>query len=383
MKYLKKITCACLTAALSLSALMLPAYAAEVKYPEASSTDAAAWYLYGDIDMNGKVNSQDARAVLRAAAYIDPSPEATSLQFGAADYDRDGRISSRDARLILRVAAKLDAPANQPAHPYANKTTLTGAEALTLLRQANVLKTAEGRKAYKVTENIKETATYIDKDISGSLAGLLVVGGMFDKEMTIEALFDELIQTMNNTSNTSTEHIPYGTYADYNNHLQLKGDSQYVIGPNADPNTVSSAKLAYNTQDNTYTVTVQFKNETMSQTSGASKLSAVNSDIPTVEDLSAIADIKGFEGASIELSATFTDWLQRKTTYNLKNIVDNVTISYTFNAVTNEPINATYTMNSNATVPATINIKQEGISGTIKFAMNALQTITTTYDFHG
>lgn len=59
----------------------------------------------GDVNGDGKVNSSDARKVLRAAAKLE---ELNDAQKKAADADGDGRVTSADARAILRKAGKLE-----------------------------------------------------------------------------------------------------------------------------------------------------------------------------------------------------------------------------------------------------------------------------------
>ncbi len=59
----------------------------------------------GDVNFDGKVNSTDARTVLRAAARLET---LTAEQILAADVDGSGKVNSADARRILRAAAKLE-----------------------------------------------------------------------------------------------------------------------------------------------------------------------------------------------------------------------------------------------------------------------------------
>ncbi|MBR1810690.1 MAG: hypothetical protein IJ766_03430 [Clostridia bacterium] len=59
----------------------------------------------GDVNMDGKVNSTDARRVLRVAAKLETLNEIESL---LSDLDGNGKINSTDARKLLRIAAKLD-----------------------------------------------------------------------------------------------------------------------------------------------------------------------------------------------------------------------------------------------------------------------------------
>ncbi len=64
-------------------------------------------YQTGDINMDGKVNAADARAVLRMAAGLDEKPQDDET-FALADLNKDNKITAADARLILRKAAKID-----------------------------------------------------------------------------------------------------------------------------------------------------------------------------------------------------------------------------------------------------------------------------------
>ena len=62
-------------------------------------------YVLGDVTMDGKINSSDARLALRAAAKVET---LTELQQKLADVDADGKVKAGDARTILRIAAKLE-----------------------------------------------------------------------------------------------------------------------------------------------------------------------------------------------------------------------------------------------------------------------------------
>lgn len=71
----------------------------------------------GDVDMNGKVESADARLALRKAVGLEElSVEALML----ADMDNDGIVTSADARLVLRLAVGLEKPED-----YQDNTTDT------------------------------------------------------------------------------------------------------------------------------------------------------------------------------------------------------------------------------------------------------------------
>ena len=59
----------------------------------------------GDVNGDGKVNSTDARAILRHSAKIDLITDETALL--NADVNGDEKINSSDARLALRIAAHM------------------------------------------------------------------------------------------------------------------------------------------------------------------------------------------------------------------------------------------------------------------------------------
>lgn len=65
-------------------------------------TTAAFSYLTGDVDLNGTVNTVDARLTLRAGASLVVLSETAAA---AADVNGDGRVTPHDARSILRYAA--------------------------------------------------------------------------------------------------------------------------------------------------------------------------------------------------------------------------------------------------------------------------------------
>lgn len=63
-------------------------------------------FAYGDANNDGKVNSADARTVLRHASKLDLLENDEDLR--AADVNADGRVNSKDARSILRASAKIE-----------------------------------------------------------------------------------------------------------------------------------------------------------------------------------------------------------------------------------------------------------------------------------
>lgn len=61
----------------------------------------------GDVDLNGNINSKDARLALRYALNID---KITGYSLKTADVNFDDKITTSDARTILRFALKLEQP---------------------------------------------------------------------------------------------------------------------------------------------------------------------------------------------------------------------------------------------------------------------------------
>lgn len=70
----------------------------------------------GDVDSDGKITAEDARAVLRHCADIEALAED---MLGTADFDSDGSVRAADARMILRFAAGLDRPRKEFNDPNA------------------------------------------------------------------------------------------------------------------------------------------------------------------------------------------------------------------------------------------------------------------------
>ncbi len=62
-------------------------------------------YNLGDVNNDGKINSSDARQILRASAKLATLSDIQKL---AADIGGDGRVNSADARIVLRISAKLE-----------------------------------------------------------------------------------------------------------------------------------------------------------------------------------------------------------------------------------------------------------------------------------
>ena len=85
---------------LILSILLL-CTAVPLRFPAAAVDKLVA----GDVSLDGKVGSDDARLALRNAVKLQP---LTVSQLKCADADRDGKVTSADARLILRASVKLE-----------------------------------------------------------------------------------------------------------------------------------------------------------------------------------------------------------------------------------------------------------------------------------
>ncbi len=71
------------------------------------SKPAAETVMLGDVDLNGKIESADARLALRASVGLEGYAPG-SKPYIAANVDKDGKISSADARLILRASVGLE-----------------------------------------------------------------------------------------------------------------------------------------------------------------------------------------------------------------------------------------------------------------------------------
>ena len=67
--------------------------------------DAAKALTAGDVSLDGKVGSDDARLALRNAVKLEA---LTVSQLKCADANQDGKVGPDDARLILRSSVKLE-----------------------------------------------------------------------------------------------------------------------------------------------------------------------------------------------------------------------------------------------------------------------------------
>lgn len=70
-----------------------------------SHNEARRFNKYGDVNLDGQINSADARVALRAALKL---VTLTGTALKNADVDGDGKVTTKDARIILRYALKLE-----------------------------------------------------------------------------------------------------------------------------------------------------------------------------------------------------------------------------------------------------------------------------------
>ncbi len=72
---------------------------------ESVSQDLVHGYIFGDVDLDGKITAGDARQTLRISAKLEFPLEISLI---LSDADCDGYITAQDARTILRVSARLE-----------------------------------------------------------------------------------------------------------------------------------------------------------------------------------------------------------------------------------------------------------------------------------
>ena len=108
------------TKALSLALALLMLFTIA---PLRLQVNAADGLLAGDVNLDGKVGSDDARLALRASVKLE---NLTADQNKCADANRDGKVGSDDARLILRASVKLETL--KPLTVEMKRAKLTGGE---------------------------------------------------------------------------------------------------------------------------------------------------------------------------------------------------------------------------------------------------------------
>lgn len=365
MKIFKKLLSFGLASVMAASAL-IPAFAAEKKYDEPSAADPEKWYMYGDIDRDGKVSTSDARSILRLACRLDEPADEASMKFASGDYDRDGILSSRDARLVLRVALKLSAPAEQTAHPYANKKSISVGDAIARMQTLNTIlkpNKLEDRTEYVYSAN---QTCKVDILISDSLKMDPLFGPEIKDELTEMARETEKENTFTEPARTVSK---YGTY---NGYLQLKNNSSTVFG-DIDASNVKSTSFSYNAAANTYTIRINFKDSTTTLNSGDSPLRQAISDITSASQLKEAVNMPDDSGFKMTFEAKIG-----KTKYVVQDVVSNAYVQYTFNAVTNKPLSAVYGYTSTVTIPTTFTIALVDKS----FVMITKQSLTMNYIFN-
>lgn len=366
MRTVKKALCLGLCVLLLLSVCILPASAAD--YPEPSATDPAAWYLYGDNDRDGKVTTTDARAILRAAAYLDTVPASDGMTYGASDYDRDGRLTTRDARLVLRLAVGLEEPAAQTAHPYASKSSVSAAEAIAMLQSLNdILKPEDTSKRIPFTYSDNQVCD-VELRMTSELSRLIPSNLKEELNGSIETTERE---------NTKSETLQITTQGSYLNYLQVKGSASVVFG-DISTSVVKSTAFSYNAENNTYTVRINFNNSVTGTNSADSPLRQVIGDINTAEQIQQLAELNvDSEDVQMTLEATI-DGVH----YTVQDTVSGAYVEYTINAVSGIPVSAEYGYTSTLTVPTTL-FKITDTFFNHAMVMITKQDLTMNYDFHG
>ena len=101
MKKMYKISSVLLCLVLLLSSLSISAFAEE---GETEGTEEPT-ILFGDMDLNGKVETSDARLILRISAGMETVSDDL---FIIADMNSDGFVSVEDAILALRAVANIE-----------------------------------------------------------------------------------------------------------------------------------------------------------------------------------------------------------------------------------------------------------------------------------
>ncbi|MBR1810424.1 MAG: hypothetical protein IJ766_02085 [Clostridia bacterium] len=380
MKFFKRLLSAGCAAVLLASAAVLPPVTAS-----AATTDNTGWYS-GDFNCNGKIDTNDARAILRMAAYMDEVPTG-SFFFEKADFDHDGRITSRDARLVLRLAARL------PVDGYAPDGN---AKALQLLENANYLKQEQTDTGIDKIYDLKTTiTTKMDGAVDMSTATKLLLGskaGDLKDELSSPAstevknytynYYDPLYLTLNILNDDYFMALGYEYTNLSGSGIARARDLKYVFNSPAGyaeritTDQVASTSLTYNSAENTYTVRVNFKNYTI--TTNTASDSVVRkygiAQIISPADLSKLAADLIKEIDMDDANVSVKDNMKVDgTRYYLQCVITNPYIEYKFNAETNRPVSATYHVSQKTSVPASMNMKL----GALKVIDIDLATVTT------
>ncbi len=369
MKVFRKILSLCCAAAISFAALT-PAMTA-VKADAA----AVAWYPKGDFDLSGKLQTTDARSILRIAAYLDPQPAKTSIKFDAADFDGDGVLTSHDARIAHRVASKLDtAP-----------TVNAKAAALKRIQDVNFLKAAPDEnhtKSYELTLNeVSYGAIEVATGISFTGAMMSSLKSDIEKRNTITnkikpSYYLDRQYYVNPTYNST-----------YYYNLPVYEDKAVVFPTNATTAIIKSTSFT-GSADGSYTLRINFVDFTIrknkAETANQKMLEKI---IPGIHDRAQLTtmgtELLGSMGDDDTIEITIHDSTKFKTslfgsenTYYFQNAVTGAYLEYKFNAA-GIPVSAVYYSKQAIQIPATIKM---GISEAT-FAMTSFEEITNNYVF--
>ena len=367
--------------------LLASVAAAPVSVPAAAVDGNTGWYS-GDFDLDGKVQTDDARAILRIAAYIDPAPEAEIL-FGAADFDKDGRVTSRDARLALRVAAAL---------PVEGFSPDAAAAAIRLLSEKTrvikgELETGQ-QKSYVLTETIDPGEPDYEIKFSDLLkAGLDVMHFFMPNDVpSVDEMKAELASELSNTDilgKTGTTTTTYRcfrissydpsadyyeailrAYQNYYSHVGATNDNDpnyylnYVFNApdgaadTVAPATVKNAAITYDPDGGTYTVRIDFNNFSVTENAASDTplRKYVFSQVPSPAEMKELRDSMTADEDYMSMQLLDSITINKKT-FTYRGVqVFNPTVSYTFSAETNIPLSADYSMSVKMEIPAEVHV---------------------------
>lgn len=365
-----------------LLAALLVALTVTPLFASAQEPTAERWYLKGDFNINEIVDADDARSIMRIAAYLDAAPEAGSPLYDAADFDQDGVITTKDARAVLRVAAYLD---NAPAQVQRTSVPIAIDDAIAMINaDANALKTY-GSATYKWPFSVKT----VSKVMSASADNRKFSGAIFgisDLNIMRRQINEELDKTVNDmrgeTTETNVSNIIYNADGSVTGNGKGYGDAYYkrylevlsanhVMKMDAAKSLIKSVSY-YPSATGGYEIVFYFNDETMSDDASANLLANVMSVTLPGE---ASADM-GLDGEGVTFG-TITD------------VYKNAHVRYKFQYETDEngekyarPILAEYYYEMALSIPVTMSINIEGSGlGSFGMTLNTTNMVAKTYMF--
>ncbi len=166
--------------------------------------------LYGDIDNDGYITTEDARTALLVAAGISDKV-LRGLDFESADIDSDGRITTQDARNILKVAAGMSPETEMKGYEFSEEPEAFAklindyrfeknhdATKFTLSKElCNAARVAAEEYALKTNNAfIRDDGTYFykllnDMNIKYTFADKIVLHSSFSYEYTVEQILKD------------------------------------------------------------------------------------------------------------------------------------------------------------------------------------------------